>query len=233
MPAFSINVAETIDDKSEWARVGMARQFSVGPAKRSSYWDLDKEPYGYKRFRQFFLFPTNVVKRKLHVLPWMMAAVSAIIILFCLWNLVGARVQVDTPFVFVEVKAVDSFGRPVSGAEVKFNGKAMGLTDTFGEWRRLLRLTLGSSIPVEIVKRISHEEIRASKIIKLPLRIVDQRNLELRVNVKLNTAPAGFETSQTQAGSGRMPASPPKLAGATAARNEHKGSSRAAKPLVR
>lgn len=209
---------------------GMARQIKApSHSSRPLYWDIDKDPFGYKKFRRLLTKNPKPIKARVKFLPWSVAVASAVILIFCGWRLFGGHVQVDNPFVFVEVKAVDPFGRPVSGAEVRFDGKSMGLTDTFGEWRRLLRLTLGTAVPLEIVKKISHEEIRASRTIRLPAKIEDQRNLELRVNVKLNTVPQSIENQLSHPPASAAPA--PAVSGGI--RRGPNVSGRATIPLVR
>ena len=173
----------------------MAQQFPVGDSKPVIFWDPDRDPYGYKRFPKL-LTVFNKPKSKL-TLPssWTVALASLVVLAMCGWKMYKANPQATEPFVFVEVRALDTFGRPVAGAEVKFNDKAMGLTDSFGEWRRLLKLRLGVAFPLEILKRVSNEEIRATKVIRLPNKVVDQRNIELRISVRLDMAPKGLSNA--------------------------------------
>ena len=52
-----------------------------------------------------------------------------------------------SPSVF-EIRAIDTQGHPVAGAEVWMENQSLGMTDSFGIWRRNLNLIFARSFPV-------------------------------------------------------------------------------------
>lgn len=53
---------------------------------------------------------------------------------------------------YFEIRAIDQSGIPVPGAAVSNGSQKFGMTDSFGEWRRYLNVSLGSTIPLTITK---------------------------------------------------------------------------------
>jgi hypothetical protein len=60
-----------------------------------------------------------------------------------------------TVHAYFEIKAIDVDGRPVAGANVVHNNEQVGSTDSFGEWRRFLRVAPGQTYRVELKKHDS------------------------------------------------------------------------------
>jgi len=89
------------------------------------------------------------------------------------------------PFVFVELRALDPDGHPVAGARVRFGKVDQGLTDSFGEWRRFLRLELGRQLSVSIAKNTSQGVLHAVKNITVPPTQPRQGELELKASIDL------------------------------------------------
>ena len=89
--------------------------------------------------------------------------------------------------VLFEVKAIDSDGHPVAGAKVSYSGRALGVTDSFGEWRRFLRLRKGQSITLNLKKRSREVEFIASKNLIVPIENGNAESLNVRATVKLNS----------------------------------------------
>lgn len=94
-------------------------------------------------------------------------------------------------YAYFEVRAVDGAGRPVAGASVKNAGKKVGTTDSFGEWRRYMRVPLGSTVPITISKATTGEPLYAIKNFAVPPEKPEKSDMELRASVQLQTGAAG------------------------------------------
>jgi hypothetical protein len=94
-------------------------------------------------------------------------------------------VQPDLVYAYFEVRAVDADGRPIAGAIVKNSGKRVGTTDSFGEWRRYMRVPLGGAVPISLTKK-SHEQILfVTKNFAIPPFKPEKSEIELRSSVQL------------------------------------------------
>lgn len=91
-------------------------------------------------------------------------------------------------FAYFEVRALDTNGRPIAGAVVKNGGKRVGTTDSFGEWRRYMRVPLGSTVPVTIAKKTPHQLLFATKNFAVPPAKPEKSEIELRGSVQLQVA---------------------------------------------
>lgn len=87
------------------------------------------------------------------------------------------------PYVFFEIKAIDVDGHPIAGASVKNNQVDLGMTDSFGEWRRFLEVSLGSKMDFLMEKENLGIEGRKSFLI--PKTISDKGDLELTATIQL------------------------------------------------
>ena len=63
------------------------------------------------------------------------AFIAAVIALFVGLGLYNQQ-PVHKPFVLLELRAISESGHPVAGADVRIQDKKLGVTDSFGEWRR-------------------------------------------------------------------------------------------------
>lgn len=90
-------------------------------------------------------------------------------------------------YAYFEVRAVDGAGRPVAGASVKNAGKKVGTTDSFGEWRRYMRVPLGATVPLTISKATTGEPLYAIKNFAVPPEKPEKSDMELRASVQLQT----------------------------------------------
>lgn len=91
----------------------------------------------------------------------------------------------DTPYAYFEVRALDPDGRPVAGAVVKEAGQAVGVTDSFGEWRRFMRVKPGATVMLEIAKSIGQTTLSATKAMAVPPTMPADGDLELTGSVQL------------------------------------------------
>ena len=88
--------------------------------------------------------------------------------------------------VLFELKAIDSEGHPVAGARVSYLDKVLGVTDSFGEWRRFLKFRKGQSITLKLKKRSRDLELLASKNLIVPIEHNNSESLSVKATVKLN-----------------------------------------------
>ena len=107
----------------------------------------------------------------LAVLTTMLVVVSGIAG-FALWHS-QERSSVQ-PVAYFEIKVIDPDGRPAVGALVKQGDASLGVTDSFGEWRRVMRVRRGGSVALTIVKSSGDGVLRAEKVIAVP-RVEDGR----------------------------------------------------------
>ncbi len=91
----------------------------------------------------------------------------------------------DAPYAYFEVRALDPDGRPVAGAVVKEAGQAVGVTDSFGEWRRFMRVKPGATVMLEIAKTIGQTTLAATKAMAVPPTMPADGDLELTGSVQL------------------------------------------------
>ena len=94
-------------------------------------------------------------------------------------------VEPDLVYAYFEVRAVDADGRPIAGALVKNSGKKVGTTDSFGEWRRYMRVPLGGTVPISLTKRINAQALFVTKNFAIPPFRPEKSEIELRSSVQL------------------------------------------------
>ena len=90
------------------------------------------------------------------------------------------------PFVLVEFRAISDSGHPVAGAHVYLEKKKFGVTDSFGEWRRYLRLRPGRELNVKISKGSSDSPYIATKEVQVPQFDKGGTDLELKMTLELS-----------------------------------------------
>ncbi|MDD9952042.1 MAG: hypothetical protein OXT67_10820 [Zetaproteobacteria bacterium] len=71
--------------------------------------------------------------------------------------------------VLVEVKAVQRAGAPFAGAKVFVKNQFVGLTDSYGEWRRYMKLEPGKQVTLSIQRNHLGEPLELSKHVVVPL----------------------------------------------------------------
>lgn len=134
----------------------------------------------------------------------LLAATGFIVAKYRPWALWGAP---ELVYAYFEVRAVDGAGRPVAGAVVKNAGKKVGTTDSFGEWRRYIRVPLGSTVPITIFKTNANSQLYATKNFAVPPTKADKSDMELRASVQL--LPGGAAASTADVNSTVSPAANP------------------------
>jgi hypothetical protein len=94
-------------------------------------------------------------------------------------------------YAYFEVRAVDQTGRPVAGAVVKNAGKKVGTTDSFGEWRRFMRVPLGTTVPITLMKSVGKSDVLyATKNFAVPPAKPERSDVEIRASIQLLAAGA-------------------------------------------
>ncbi len=99
----------------------------------------------------------------------------------------GAAKQ-EAPFAYFEIRAIDDNGRPVTGAAVRNGGKKVGVTDSYGEWRRFMRVVPGSTVAFEITKKTEKGLLSAARNFAVPLRVPAEGDLVIKGSVSLHKA---------------------------------------------
>jgi hypothetical protein len=132
------------------------------------------------------------------------------------WTYFGPKELVPAYF---EVRALDISGHPIAGAIVKNDGKAVGTTDSFGEWRQYMRVNLGGTVSITMAKKTANELLFARKNFAVPLVRPDKGEIEIRgtnqlVAVDVNSLAAKNALS---ASNGHLKVSVPKDAQSNAA----------------
>jgi len=107
--------------------------------------------------------------------------------------------QPNLEYAYFEVRALDSDGRPIAGAVVKNAGKRVGTTDSFGEWRRYMRVPLGATIPITLAKKSVNQVLYATKNFAVPPQKPEKSEIELRSSVQLLVANLGDVQAETAA----------------------------------
>ncbi len=79
-------------------------------------------------------------------------------------------VQVDSnrPFVYFEITALDPTGHPIAGAEVKIGAQMVGVTDSFGQWRRYLRVAQEQGLYLQIKKKTASQTYSVIRSFAVP-----------------------------------------------------------------
>lgn len=129
--------------------------------------------------------PPNLLKR---MRPEMLALGSFCLVLmsftalFSLWSLNSPQSSSnEMPFAYFEIRAIDEHGKPVPGAVASFRGEKIGVTDTFGEWRRFMRVPLGEKILVKMKKKLPNNNFLAGEIkITVPNKLPEKGDLEIK-----------------------------------------------------
>lgn len=146
---------------------------------------LEKDPYAL-----FTLDEPHQIARRLRPEFWG-AAFLGLLVAFGVALAAFLNVQKDvkdvgdTPFAYFEIKGIDPEGHPVAGAVVKDGDKNLGFTDSFGEWRRFMRVRLGSTVALTLQKRTPEGNLVATKNIAVPASLPASGDLELSGSVQL------------------------------------------------
>ena len=98
--------------------------------------------------------------------------------------------RTDDPFAYFEIKAIGADGRPVAGATVKNGSEELGLTDSFGEWRRFMRAHLGGTMVLTLTKKTDSGTLKALKNLAVPMKLPANGELELKSRVLMRDAGA-------------------------------------------
>ncbi len=90
--------------------------------------------------------------------------------------------DVQSPYVLVEVRALEESGHPVTAADVTINDQKMGVTDSFGEWRRYLQLNPGEELKVHLDKK---GQLSGEKSVEIPSAKDGKQDIEVQVAINL------------------------------------------------
>ncbi|HYX36553.1 MAG TPA: hypothetical protein VE954_25880 [Oligoflexus sp.] len=107
------------------------------------------------------------------------------------------RPHMQAPFVLVELRAIEETGHPVTAAKVSINNKTMGVTDSFGEWRRYLRMHPGEQLSVELYKA-GEPSYRGTRLLKVPKNRTGDHDFEVKASIEMVT-PKALSKRKTKA----------------------------------
>lgn len=147
---------------------------------------IDKDPYEF-----FSLDEPHTLARRFRSEIWGAAFIgvlaSFILAALAFWHLAGHRNEVDDQsFAYFEIKVIDHDGHPVPGALVREGERPLGVTDSFGEWRRFLHVQPGTTMAFMITKKNSRGVVlSAVKNMAVPPSIPEGVELELTGSVQL------------------------------------------------
>lgn len=147
---------------------------------------IDKDPYDF-----FSLDEPHTEARKLRPEIWAAACVGVLasfaLAAAAFWSIATSRPEVDDrPFAYFEIKVIDGEGRPVTGALVRDGEKPLGVTDSFGEWRRFLKVKPGTTMAFTIAKKTTNgATLSAVKNMAVPIAVPEGGELELTGSVQL------------------------------------------------
>ena len=96
--------------------------------------------------------------------------------------------RTDDPFAYFELKAIGADGRPVTGASVRSGIEDLGITDSFGEWRRFMRARLGGTMIFQLTKKTDTGTLKALKNLAIPGHLPTNGELEVKSRVLMRDA---------------------------------------------
>lgn len=88
--------------------------------------------------------------------------------------------------VLFELKAIDPEGHPVAAAKVTYLDKVIGVTDSFGEWRRFFKIRKGQSVTLKLNKRSRDVQLHATKNLLVPVETANIEPMSVKATVRLN-----------------------------------------------
>lgn len=83
----------------------------------------------------------------------------------------------------VQVRAFDRGGHPVAGADVLSDGHRVGVTDSFGEMRRVMRVALGANMNFALEKSGASTRLFAERKVTVPSEMPREGEMEITVSV--------------------------------------------------
>lgn len=116
-------------------------------------------------------------------LIWGLVFLSFVITGFGLFGLLR-RSDAQAPFVLLDVRAIEQSGHPVTAATVTINSVDMGVTDSFGEWRRYLRFQAGDKVKIELTKN-GENPLVGNRVVTVPARKGSSQDIEVRASIEL------------------------------------------------
>ncbi|MFK7871897.1 MAG: hypothetical protein AB8C84_01830 [Oligoflexales bacterium] len=93
----------------------------------------------------------------------------------------------ENPFVFFELRITDQQGHPVPGAQVFWKERHLGVSDSFGEWRRFMRVTLGNRVRLDIVKSYGDKKIKSRRLFQIPFVAPINGEIQMKAQVRVQS----------------------------------------------
>ena len=112
-----------------------------------------------------------------------------------LFGVIRTHTEDVKSFVLIELRSINQSGNPVAGAKVSLQGKDLGVTDSFGEWRRYLRLSPSQKLTLTLTKRQNGKRIlRAMRKLQVPKTYDKNHDKEIKATLELR--PVGHATAE-------------------------------------
>jgi hypothetical protein len=93
--------------------------------------------------------------------------------------------KTQMPYAYLELRVIDMDGRPVAGAVVSNNKSSIGVTDSFGEWRRFMRVALGGNLRLTVSKTMKGKFVRSIKNVTIPVSLPVAGDLEIKSSLQM------------------------------------------------
>ena len=116
-------------------------------------------------------------------------------LILCVVGAVGYWLSVSTSgvkaksvYAYFELRTLGPTSRPVPGARVYHKKNQVGVTDSYGEWRRFMKVRVGSKVTFHVRKKQGGQLLYGKKIFQLPRDIAVGREPELSGSIQLKFA---------------------------------------------
>lgn len=140
---------------------------------------------------EFFNTKTISATRQSKIQIWLLGLTIFAIFLVCGYVLYHHIQKINfSPNinVYFEIKTIDNNGYPISGATVVHNGTKIGITDSFGEWRKFMSLKRGSTFKLDVIKKLDNKILTVSKNYAIPFKTNNNKAVEKISTIKLSNA---------------------------------------------
>jgi hypothetical protein len=126
----------------------------------------------------------GVGRLRSHLLGYVAGGVLlGILVTGILW--LTPKAEEEANFAYLEMRAIGPQGRPVAGALVKQGETAVGHTDSFGEWRRYMKVKMGQTFVLSVSKKTADGQLVATKNIAIPAQMPKSGELEIKTQIGL------------------------------------------------
>ena len=130
------------------------------------------------------LFEPPVIKKEKNYLGAFLAFVAVVAVFVSAIAFIYKPKGIN-PYSLVAVRTLTSSGNSVGGAKVFVDGEPLGLTDSFGEWRKYMRLDESDKHTIRVEKTLSGKKFTAEKMFSI--RFEQDKVSEVSVSLELKS----------------------------------------------